>query len=52
MLWELKPTFEISKRLATWASRDNTFNKQVKSNPNDPEEFLKQLKAIDARNGN
>jgi hypothetical protein len=27
MLWELKPTFEISKRLATWASRENNFNK-------------------------
>lgn len=25
MLWELKPTFEVSKRLATWASRDKNF---------------------------
>jgi len=27
MLWELKPTFEISKRLVTWASRDNNIVK-------------------------
>jgi len=27
MRWELEKTFEISKRLATWASRDNTFTK-------------------------
>ena len=27
MRWELEKTFEISKRLATWASRDNEYNK-------------------------
>lgn len=51
MRFELEKTFEVSKRLATWASRSNDFNKG-KVNPNDPDEFLKQLKAIEARNGN
>lgn len=51
MRYEGEPTFEVSKRLAYWASRDNEFNKG-KSNPNDPDEFLKQLKEIEARNGN
>jgi len=33
MLWEMKPTFEISKRLATWAKNDNTFSKEpIKNN--------------------
>lgn len=33
MLWELKPTFEISKRLLTWASREKTFSpKQENTN--------------------
>jgi hypothetical protein len=31
MLWETKPTFEISKRLVTWASRDNEFNNKSNS---------------------
>jgi len=51
MRFELQETFEINRRLATWASRNDEFNK-VKPNPNDPDEFLKQLKAIEARNGN
>jgi uncharacterized protein YdaU (DUF1376 family) len=51
MRFELEKTFEVSKRLATWASRSNDFNKG-KVNPNDPDEFLKQLKAIEARDGN
>jgi len=35
--------------IRTWER--NSFNVK-KSNPNDPDEFLKQLKAIEARNGN
>jgi hypothetical protein len=31
MRWELEKTFEISKRLATWASRDKDYNKVEKS---------------------
>ncbi len=30
MLWELKPTFEVSKRLTTWASRDKNFEHKDK----------------------
>ena len=30
MLFELKPTFEVSKRLATWASRDKNFEHKDK----------------------
>jgi hypothetical protein len=26
MRWELEKTFEISKRLSTWSSRDKTFS--------------------------
>ena len=31
MLWELKPTFEISKRLATWFKNNDKFTKYGKS---------------------
>lgn len=31
MLWELKPTFEISKRLATWEKNENKFIKNGKT---------------------
>lgn len=44
------------KQVLNWKQKMNnvwfTDENKVKSNPNDPEEFLKQLKAIDARNGN
>lgn len=32
MLFELKPTFEISKRLATWANRENIFYQKDEKN--------------------
>lgn len=31
MLWELKPTFEISKRLATWVKNEDKFSKNGKT---------------------
>lgn len=31
MLWELKPTFEISKRLATWIKNENKFTNNGKT---------------------
>ena len=31
MRFELEKTFEIPKRIATWASRDNTFNKKTEN---------------------
>ena len=31
MLWELKPTFEISKRIATWAKNEDKFSKNGKT---------------------
>jgi len=41
MRWELEKTFEISKRLATWASRDNTINKSG-ANPKMSTKYLNQ----------
>jgi hypothetical protein len=41
MRWELEKTFEISKRLATWANRDKEFNKNTIDTPKTYEEMLK-----------
>jgi hypothetical protein len=44
------------KPVLNWKQKMNnvwfTDENKIKVNPNDPDEFLKQLKAIDARNGN
>jgi hypothetical protein len=41
MKFELQKTFEISKRLATWANNDKEFNKQSFSNPKYSTKYLK-----------
>ena len=33
MLWETKPTFDVKRRLANWASRDNSFKPKAKQEP-------------------
>jgi hypothetical protein len=42
MRWELEKTFEISKRLATWASRDKTFSPKQEQDiiPHKPEKSI------------
>jgi uncharacterized protein YdaU (DUF1376 family) len=46
MLWELKPTFDISRRLATWNSNNFNKNKNGKSNITDSEQFKELTKSI------
>lgn len=41
MKFELQKTFEISKRLATWANNDKEFNKQSFSNPKMSTKYLR-----------
>jgi hypothetical protein len=41
MKFELQKTFEISKRLATWANNDKEFNKQSFSTPKYSTKYLK-----------
>lgn len=36
MKWELQPTFEISKRLATWTKRESSFKNQNQKIENEP----------------
>jgi hypothetical protein len=42
MKWELQPTFEISKRLATWARREKTFNHNNKNQTNN-EQYIPRI---------